>query len=216
MIEIRLIEHPADLQQVFRLRYAVYVEELGAAMKHADHQLKELHEPWDETGNNLGAWINGELAGCIRLNCGGATDLAEYWRFFASIIADQGAGCALESVSVSSKFAVHRKYRGTSLGVRLALACYALMHEKGARLNYLTCRPNLAEKYRKLGFQTCAPAFIHHEAGWSLPMVLIVQDYEYLRQIKSPFAEICARYPIKENQAKDLRAIYDCALARCA
>ena len=30
MIQIKLIDNQQDLQQVFRLRYAVYVEELGA------------------------------------------------------------------------------------------------------------------------------------------------------------------------------------------
>jgi hypothetical protein len=70
----------------------------------------------------------------------------------------------------------------------------------------MTCRLNLMEMYRKFGFQSCAPAFHHHEAGWMMPNVLVVQDYEYLRQIKSPFADICARYPINQKQAGTLRA----------
>ncbi|MFN8002651.1 MAG: hypothetical protein U0X75_16725 [Acidobacteriota bacterium] len=57
MIEIKLINNPQDLQQVFRLRYAVYVEELGAEMEYADHERKEVREPWDETGDHLGAMM---------------------------------------------------------------------------------------------------------------------------------------------------------------
>lgn len=205
MIQIKLIDNQQDLQQVFRLRYAVYVEELGAEMEYADHQRKEIHEPCDDTGDNLGAWINGELVGCVRINRGGQSDLSEYREFFDSIIADRYADCPLESISVSSKFAVHRRHRGATLAVRLLQASYSHIAEKKARLNYMTCRPNLAEMYRKLGFQTCAPAFFHHEAGWITPMVLVVQDYETLRQIKSPFADICARYPINQVQARKLR-----------
>lgn len=206
MIEIKLIDNPQDLQQVFRLRYAVYVEELGAEMEYADHQRKEVHEPWDDTGDNLGAWINGELVGCVRINRGGESDLLEYQNFFNPVIANEYADCRLEHISVSSKFAVHPRHRGATLAVRLAQANYIQMQERNSRLNYLTCRPNLAEMYRKLGFQPCAPAFHHTEAGWITPMVLVVQDYETLRQIKSPFADICARYPINQEQARQLRA----------
>ncbi len=205
MIQIKLIDNQQDLQQVFRLRYAVYVEELGAEMEHADHQRKEVCEPWDETGDNLGAWINGELVGCVRINRGGKSDLSEYQDFFTPIIADKASGCSLESISISSKFVVQQRHRGAIFAVRLAQANYVQMLENNSQLNYLTCRSNLVEMYRKLGFQPCAPAFHHHEAGWITPMVLVVEDYEYLRQIKSPFADICARYPINQVQARKLR-----------
>ncbi len=216
MTTIRLADKSPELTQIARLRYAVYVEELGAKMEFADHERKEVREPWDETGDNLGAWINGELVGCLRINYGGQSDLSEYRDFFNPIIANQFANCPLESISVSSKFAVHRRHRGVTLAVRLAQASYVQFQEKKSRLNYLTCRPNLVEMYRKLGFQTCAPAFFHHEAGWITPMVLVVQDYETLRQIKSPFADICARYPINQEQARELRGAYACEWAMCA
>ena len=206
MIEIKLVDNPQDLQQVFRLRYTVYVEELGARMEFADHERKEVREPWDETGDHLGAWINGELAGCLRINYGGKSDLSEYQEFFDPILADKGTEGSLEEISVGSKFAVHPRHRGATLAVRLMQAFYIQLQEKNSRLNYLTCRPNLAGMYRKLGFEPCAPSFFHHEAGWLMPMVLVVQDYETLRQIKSPFADICARYPINQAHARTLRA----------
>lgn len=205
MIQVKLINNPQDLQQVFRLRYAVYVEELGAAMEYANHERKEVREPWDETSDNLGAWINGELVGCVRINRGGESDLSEYRDFFDSIVADSYADCPLESISVSSKFAVHRRHRGTTLAVKLLQAFYIQLQVKKSRLNYMTCRSNLVPMYRKLGFEPCAPAVHHHEAGWVQPMALVVQDYEHLRQIKSPFADICARYPINQVQARKLR-----------
>lgn len=213
MIKIQLANTSQELTQIAQLRYAVYVEELGARMEHADHPRKELHEPWDETGDNLGAWINGELVGCLRINYGGETDLAEYQHLFRPVI---HADCPLPGISVASKFAVHRRHRGATLAVRLTQAFYARLQEKRSRLNYITCRPNVTGLYRKLGFQACAPAFLHHEAGWMLPMVLIVQDYETLRRINSPFAEICARYPIDQEQASALRAICAGQQARCA
>ena len=81
------------------------------------------------------------------------------------------------------------------------------MHVKSANLNYLTCQTNLMGLYSRMGFRICGASFFHPEAGWLTPMVLVVQDYEYLQQIKSPFASICARYPINQAQASRLREI---------
>jgi hypothetical protein len=130
MIDIKLINNQQDLQQVFRLRYAVYVEELGAEMEHADHKRKEVREPWDDTGDNLGAWINGEFVGCVRINFGGKSDLSEYQDFFNPILADECTDCPLESISISSKLVVHQRHRGERLAVRLLQASYTLIAEK--------------------------------------------------------------------------------------
>ncbi len=59
MLDIRLVKTPQELESVYRLRYQVYVEELGAAMEYADHSAQELCEPWDATGENIGVWREG-------------------------------------------------------------------------------------------------------------------------------------------------------------
>ncbi len=211
MIRIGLIKTEQELQQVFRLRYDVYVEELGATMEHADHQHKALHDDWDATADIIGAWHNDELVGCVRINYSGKTDLAEYEPFVHPLAKKIGG------VSVTSKLVVAKAFRRTMVSARLCQAGFVQLHARSSQLNYLTCRANLVEMYSRLGFRVCGSSFFHPEAGWLLPMVLLVQDYEYLRQIKSPFADICARYPINQRQARMLRAICpNEALARCA
>ena len=50
MITIRPAETDAERQAVYRLRYQVTVEELGLAMRHADHAAGTVRELLDDTG----------------------------------------------------------------------------------------------------------------------------------------------------------------------
>ena len=207
MIRIGLVKTEAELQQVFRLRYDVYVEEMGATMEHADHQAKALYDEWDATADIIGAWHDDKLVGCVRINYSDTTDLAEYEPFMHPL-------AKRAKVCVASKLVVAKAFRRAIVSTRLCQAVYAQMHVRGAQLCYLTCRANLVEMYSRLGFRICNPGVFHPEAGWILPMVLLVQDYEYLQQIKSPFAPICAQYPVNEKQVRLLRTI--CATDRVA
>lgn len=201
MIRIGLITTEAELQQVFRLRYDAYVEELGATMEHADHQAKALYDEWDITADIIGAWHNDELVGCLRINYSSNTNLAEYEPFIHPLAKKTGV------VAVTSKLVVAKAYRGTLVSARLCQAGFTQLQARGVHLNYLTCRSSLVEMYSRLGFRMCGAGVFHPEAGWVLPMVLLVQDYEYLQQIKSPLAAICAKFPINQPQARMLRTI---------
>ena len=201
MIRIGLIQTEAELQQVFRLRYDVYVEELGATMEHASHQAKALYDDWDATADIIGAWHNDELVGCLRINYSNNTDLTEYEPFIHPLAKKTGV------VAVTSKLVVAKAYRGTLVSARLCQAGFAQLQARRVHLNYLSCRFYLVEMYSRLGFRICGANFSHPEAGQLVPMVLLVQDYEHLQQIKSPLAAICAKYPNNQAQARLLRVI---------
>ena len=207
MLDIRLVKTPQELESVFRLRYQVYVEELRAKMEYADHQQKILHDEWDKTADIIGAWQNDELVGCVRLNYSHNTDLSEYEVHYHPLVKRTVLKWNPGSISVGSKLTVAKAFRHTNLGTKLCDALYAQTHVRGSYLNYLTCQINLVTMYRRWGWRICGQGFFHPEAGWLTPMVLVVQDYEYLQQIKSPFASICARYPINQAEARMLRVI---------
>lgn len=208
MLSIRLANTQEELQAIYRLRYQVYVEELGADMKYAHHHLKELCEPWDATGNNIGAWLDGQLVGCVRFNSAATTDFSEYDHLFRVPMLRHFIACSPADFSFSSKLAVPRNYRSVSLAKLLIQAVYDLMRVKGAALNFVICQTKRINAYRRFGWQVCGAPFFHPEGGLEVPMVIVTQDWAYLRSIQSPFLALCEQYPNDQKRATRFSQFY--------
>ncbi len=125
MLDIRLVKTPQELESVYRLRYQVYVEELGATMEYADHQQKVLHDEWDKTADIIGAWQDEVLVGCVRLNYSHNTDLSEYEVHYHPLVKETVLRKNTSSISISSKWVVAQACRRTILSARLSQGCYA-------------------------------------------------------------------------------------------
>ena len=68
MLEIRLAKTPKEKEQVFKLRYQIYVEELGYTQHYANHEQKRIEEPLDKSGHIFVALKNCNLVGTARSN----------------------------------------------------------------------------------------------------------------------------------------------------
>ena len=68
---VAIAETPQEREAVFRLRYQVYVEEMGKRLASADHGRRLLTDPLDETGLLfLARDPEGEVAATLRCNEG--------------------------------------------------------------------------------------------------------------------------------------------------
>ena len=66
---VHLAETEEEKRAVYRLRYDVYVEEMGRYRTVADHENRLLVEPEDETGRIFYyATENGEVVGTVRIS----------------------------------------------------------------------------------------------------------------------------------------------------
>ena len=68
MFDVHLCGTPAEHAAVRRLRYEIYVEEMGRPQPHADHERREIGEELDQHSWILGIRADGALAGTLRLN----------------------------------------------------------------------------------------------------------------------------------------------------
>ena len=214
MIEIRLATTPHELTQIAQLRYAVYVEELGATMEYADHSSQELCEPWDATGENIGVWREGQLVGCVRFNSAETTDFSEYEELFHLAELKRHLPCSRKEFSLATKLAVMKRHRGLTLTTALCQAYYGVIRAHNASLNFLICQTNLVPFYQKFGFQICNASFVHQEGGSVTPMVLIVQDQEQLQRLQSPFLPLCKQYSNDQTPAMQFREFYQSMAAK--
>ena len=123
MLDIHIATTQSELESVYRLRYQVYVEELGATMEHANHQQKALSDEWDKTADIIGAWQNDELVGCVRLNYSHNTDLSEYEVHYHPLVKETVLRKNTSSISISSKWVVAQAFRRSILSARILQGC---------------------------------------------------------------------------------------------
>ena len=208
MLDIHVATTPEELHAIYRLRYQVYVEEIGAEMEYADHQSKELCEPWDATGENIGAWLEGQLVGCVRFNSATTTDFSDYEHLFHVPALKRFLTSSPADFSFSSKLAVPGNHGGRGIAKQLIQAVYSLMRVRGVALNFLICQLKLINVYRRFGWQVSGASFFHPEGGSEVPMVIVVQDQAHLQRVQSPFLPLCEQHPNDQKRATRLSQFY--------
>jgi GNAT superfamily N-acetyltransferase len=184
-VSIRKAVSPDDFQRVFRLRYQVYVEEMGRVQRHANHASRTIEEPMDSVAHVfLAEDERGEVVGTVRTNFGGESDLGVYRSLY-------GLGGfspeALARVSVTTKLIVAPRYRGRSLGIRLACALHSFGLKNGIRADFIDCNTHLEPVFEGLGYRRQGGPVVHPEFGPVTPLALLLADKDHLRAVGSPF-----------------------------
>jgi CRP-like cAMP-binding protein len=182
----------AEKEEIYRLRYQVYIEEMRGQLRHseADSVRQQFRDQWDETAYHFYIRESGTMLACARLNlrrhgpveCETQFELEKFSPFFP------------DNVCMTSRLVLHRNIRGSHLLKLLACAMYGFGREQGMRLNFIDCHPQWLPLYSRLGYRVYRPGFNHQKYTYVIPMVLVGDDLDYLRQVKSPFVPIARRY----------------------
>src|SRR4051794_9246877 len=81
-MQIKLAQSPEELEQVYRLRYNVYVEEMGLNPAEADHSRRFITDSLDSSGKVLAAFSDGEVVATVRFNLAREAALGEWRHLF--------------------------------------------------------------------------------------------------------------------------------------
>ncbi len=185
MINVAEARTAQEREAVYALRYAVYVEEMGREQAHADHRRRVVEEPEDEVARLLIArTAKGDVVGTARVHLGShvphALGVMYGMQHFSPFYPTQ--------TSAVTKLMVDRRFRQSPLAFRLAQACYDMGLNAGMSFNFIDCNAHLRPFFTQLGFRQVLPDFLHPSYGLVSPLVLALRDFQYLRQIRSPFA----------------------------
>jgi CRP-like cAMP-binding protein len=63
---------------------------------------------------------------------------------------------------------------------------------RGTKFNFCFCRPRLIELYERLGFIRYKDNILESSQGYMVPMILLNEDAEHLKAVRSPFHKVCA------------------------
>ncbi len=191
-IVIRQTVSSEDLEQLYRFRYRVYVEEMQRPQRYADHDHKRIEEPLDATATHFIAMEGDEIVGCLRWNCGLDTDFGEYVELYDM---HKAGPYFPEQCGTTTKVMVAPKYRLTGLVVHLCRAAYTHARTRGLIADFMDCNPHLEAQFAQFGYRPYRSRAQHPEYGDVLPMILLCPDLKHLQRVRSPLAPIEAMHP---------------------
>jgi len=179
-------ESDDEKQAVYRLRYDVYVEEMGRYRGIADHANRLLVEPEDETARIFYCGKDGRVVGTGRFSWGGdapfSERLIEHYQ-----IAPFLKELPPEAIAVGERGMVIPELRGSDVFDAIGRASRRFMNENRVQLSFGACEPHLLPLYIGNGARTFAEKNINSpESGYLIPIVWVVEDVAYLRRIGSP------------------------------
>jgi hypothetical protein len=173
----------AEREAVGRLRYDVYVEEMGRYRATADHEARCLREPEDETGWIFYAADGDEVVATARLSWGGAGPFSrrQVEQYSIQPFLER---MAPEEMAIGERGMVVARLRGSDVFSKLFSLSRQLVREKRIQLIFGACEPHLLSLYLSQGQRTYSRTNINSpEAGYLIPLVTVVEDYEYFRRL---------------------------------
>jgi len=122
-VDIRIATSQCDREAIYRLRYEVYVEEMGRRPMHVDDRAKQIIDPLDEAAMLFGAFEGDIAVGTARLNAWGDNNLMWYPDLYGmEAFGSEGK----QSLAVASKLMLHKHYRNQASATRSTACCIAL------------------------------------------------------------------------------------------
>ena len=189
-LSVRVAQSDAERERVYRFRFQFVVQELGGDSVRAHRGLKMLRDPLDSTGTQIFVDADGEIVAAARLNCGGLSGLPE--SFVHPFRLERFAEWCDGTLSLTDRLVVSRKGRGTAAAAMLLLAAFKMARQRGSRFDFAPCAPALVKLYEQLGYRRYGENYLDEDETYQVPLVLLLEDYQHLSSINSPFARAAA------------------------
>jgi hypothetical protein len=190
---IDLAQSPEQREAVYRLRYAVYPEEMHLFCSIADKERGLLKDSDDDSARVVYAALDGEIAGAMRLHFG--CDPGFPARFPQLYELDTFARFVpREKMAVLTRFTVAAKHRGGRIPFGLMKFVYEYCVRQGMEIGFCDCVPHLLHLYVKLGWRRYLGKTISDpEFGIEIPLCMISRDLGHFEAVGSPLAGSCRR-----------------------
>lgn len=191
-VTVRKATTDQEREAIYRLRYHVYIEEMNGADRHqeADSQAQRLRDAWDDRAHHFYAMQQGTIVACARviMRRDGPLECEEHFNL------ERFGPSYPQHIGMTSRLALHPEHRGSHLLKQLTCAIYQFLREEDIHFNFIDCHTRLLPLYSRLGFRAYRPGFNHAQYTYVVPLVLVVDDLEFLEQVKSPFVPIAKSY----------------------
>ncbi|MBU7587376.1 MAG: GNAT family N-acetyltransferase [Nostoc sp. TH1S01] len=200
---IKIAKTLEDKTAIYRLRYEIYVEEMQFSYSkncqlYIDHNNKTLTDSMDDNHEILVYAIDNyqnKVIATVRINF----PENSYIHFKNEYSVEEFYPYYPNFVSNTTKAMVHQDYRGRRITLELFKFVYQIYLQKGIVYDFIDCRLNLVDFYKKFGYRIYTNTFIHPYAGECMPMVLCTIDKEHLQKIRSPLFKLLENFSSSLN-----------------
>ena len=192
-LSVRLLGQDA-LPELFRFRYDVFYQELSALLSPEEIRRGYMSDPLDEIGRNYGLYNASALVGAVRVvDLGDLPDPdAMNRRYKPTRFAPK---FPLSEICHVGRLALAPNVRSGVALVRLIVPAFEEGRRRGLRLAVSDCSPYLLPLEEGLGYRQYAEPFNDPVYGLKLPIMLLLEDLEHLKAVKSPFVEAASHFP---------------------
>jgi hypothetical protein len=176
------VETDDELRAVQRLRYAVYVEELGRYASRADHANRLFPEPEDETSWIFFARAGDEVVAATRISWGGnGFSERQIEQYQLAPFLDE---IPPEMIVVGERAMITPALRGTNLLFETMQHGRAIVDDIDIHVVFGCCEPHLLGMYINIGQRPYSARNINsEEAGYLIPLVSFIPDVDALRGV---------------------------------
>ncbi|NEP82737.1 MAG: GNAT family N-acetyltransferase [Okeania sp. SIO3C4] len=189
MLKIRLARTPEEREEIFKLRYQIYVEELGwfenCANYEPNHQQKKLEDPLDLSANLFMALDRHQLVGTIRCNYTKDLDLENLdLDYYIKLYQMEKVGDINPLyTSITGRFMVQSDFRGKGIGLRIMQALYKQQLLDGIKFDFVDAEAYLIPFFEKLGYKAIGKIdYSIYES--SVLMVLNILNIKHQEKVK--------------------------------
>jgi hypothetical protein len=183
-VTLRFAEGDADYEAIYRLRYDIYVEEMGYRFPGVDDLGRRLVEPFDRPTRLLMAEEDGALVGTVQFNLGRECAFTEEERNVYRL-RDFASVAGPDDIMIACRFMTRPNRRDSDLPARLLDRMFGFALDHDVRLVFGDCRPHLINNYLRLGFRNYAGTYNDPVAGMLAPLIFVLDDVAHLRRIGS-------------------------------
>ncbi|GAB4229301.1 MAG: GNAT family N-acetyltransferase [Elainellaceae cyanobacterium] len=186
MTQIKVATTNDEKYQIYRFRYRIYVEEMGKQPQTTDHTKKVLIDSLDETAILLYILHNDQVIATLRRNFLDTSNLPDKLKRALSISTFTQA-FPRSLISVGTKLIVAPEWRNSATVGAIVAEAYKQTRDRGVQFDFTYCAPWLIPFYENLGYRRYTDNFLDSDTGFQVPMVLVVEDIEHFRNVRSPF-----------------------------
>lgn len=194
---------PVEKREIYHFRYQVYVEEMSKHLEKVDNVNKLLYDEFDEWGILLFVKLGSELIATARINIGTIDDFPQEEATFLSLDMFQDYPIERQNHQFAfvTKIMVAPAHRSSQAFYLLIAKCYELCCDSQVQFMFGICNFHLIRLYEKMGTHRYGKNFFLPGYGLQSPLVLLINDAQHLRMVRSPLFRIARKRGVVNMKA---------------